>query len=32
MENIESSWNILMDINFKIVQSKYFIFYFIFRH
>ena len=24
MENIESSWNILMDINFKILQSKYF--------
>ena len=25
MENIESSWNILMVINFKILQSKYFI-------
>ena len=24
MENIESSWKILMDINFKILQSKYF--------
>ena len=24
MENIESSWNILMDINLKILQSKYF--------
>ena len=24
MENIESSLNILMDINFKILQSKYF--------
>ena len=24
MENIESSWIILMDINFKILQSKYF--------
>ena len=24
MENIESSGNILMDINFKILQSKYF--------
>ena len=24
MENIESSWNILMVINFKILQSKYF--------
>ena len=24
MENIESSWNILMDINFKILQSQYF--------
>ena len=24
MENIESSWNILMDINFKILQSNYF--------
>ena len=27
MENIESSWNILMDINFKILQSKYFNYY-----
>ena len=28
MENIESSWNILMDINFKkILQSKYFNFF-----
>ena len=24
MENIESSWNILMDINIKILQSKWF--------
>ena len=24
MENIEVSWNILIDINFKIFQSKYF--------
>ena len=24
MENIESSWNILMDIYFRILQSKYF--------
>ena len=24
MENIESSWNIFMNINFKILLSKYF--------
>ena len=30
MENIESSSNILMDINFKILQRKYFNDYFLY--
>ena len=32
MENIESSWNILMDINFKILQSKNFNYMWVWVH